>query len=461
MQLLDLFNRLNPRWKLLIILVCAALNLALLVHLTKPVTSSGDMAPEDLDPRYLGRVRLQGSSAGGGEVVDGNSQRRHKFVLQMDAQSEDPGPVLDSGNQRETGSEAETGSEEAEYAGSAQQLSGTAYDSDDNTTAQESPNITESTLENQDETTELEEMNNKTPSPTIEAQLPLNQRSRTSAGTNLDFEFLINPSTACQESRDAASDAYLVIGVCSAVHRVHFRSAIRDTWGGGVVHQHSRFGVRILFFVGVPEDAHVQYQDAIRNESRDFGDIVQINRVDNTKNLSFKTLAFLQWVETFCKNAKFVMKTDDDIFVNFRDLFNTLSDLAEENRPKVMMGHLIQGARPIADRNDPWYHPAERLNHRTYPDYLSGSAYLFPRSLVPQLLSSAQRTPVFWLEDIYITGMLARAARASLVHNARFLYLKPEKPYNLCRVSRHVLVLHGVSTDEMHQFWKAINNVNC
>lgn len=41
---------------------------------------------------------------------------------------------------------------------------------------------------------------------------------------------------------------------------------------------------------------------------------------------------------------------------------------------------------------------------RVYPNYLSGTAYLMSIDVVSKLYSAALRTPIFHLEDVYITG---------------------------------------------------------
>ena len=140
------------------------------------------------------------------------------------------------------------------------------------------------------------------------------------------------------------------------------------------------------------------------------------------------------------------MKTDDDIFVNTRVLLQMIKDIP--TIAKVIMGHVIKGAQPITDRNDPWYNPPQIYKGRTYPDYLSGSAYLFNSSLIPLLLSSARESPVFWLEDIYITGILAKHAQISLLHNPKFIFLKPELMFDFCKYSE-IQVVHGIDTDEI------------
>ena len=46
---------------------------------------------------------------------------------------------------------------------------------------------------------------------------------------------------------------------------------------------------------------------------------------DTYRNLTLKTVMGLKWSAIFCPQAKFVMKTDDDIFVNLPFLHDAIA----------------------------------------------------------------------------------------------------------------------------------------
>lgn len=62
----------------------------------------------------------------------------------------------------------------------------------------------------------------------------------------------------------------------------------------------------------------------------------------------------LKLVSQYCLNAtKYLMKIDDDMFLNTKSLVEML-----ENRPSntdLLVGKLICGAKPIRDTNSKWY----------------------------------------------------------------------------------------------------------
>lgn len=60
----------------------------------------------------------------------------------------------------------------------------------------------------------------------------------------------------------------------------------------------------------------------------------------------------LKWVTTNCEEVKFIMKTDDDMFVNIILLMKTLQ--ARTQSKGVLLGSLICNARPISDSKNKW-----------------------------------------------------------------------------------------------------------
>lgn len=93
-------------------------------------------------------------------------------------------------------------------------------------------------------------------------------------------------------------------------------------------------------------------QTRIQGESGTFEDIIQEGFVDSYNNLTIKSVYMLKWVHQYCSSAQFLMKSDDDIYLNLPALVEALNLVAK--RPKVLMGSLICKAKPIQDSNNKW-----------------------------------------------------------------------------------------------------------
>lgn len=77
----------------------------------------------------------------------------------------------------------------------------------------------------------------------------------------------------------------------------------------------------------LPDPADDDVQRAVQLESVDHGDILQSDSlVDTYHNLTYKALSALQWIADHCAGARYVLKVDDDVFVDFFNLELHLRD---------------------------------------------------------------------------------------------------------------------------------------
>ena len=77
----------------------------------------------------------------------------------------------------------------------------------------------------------------------------------------------------------------------------------------------------------------------------------------------------LKWFTQNCDKTQYVMKTDDDMYINLVRLY----DLVKTNKkPNFLVGSLICNAIPIKDPYNKWYVPSYMFSAKKYPNYLSG-----------------------------------------------------------------------------------------
>jgi hypothetical protein len=91
------------------------------------------------------------------------------------------------------------------------------------------------------------------------------------------------------------------------------------------------------FVIGLTDDEAVQQK--IKEESEKYGDILQINMNDTYSNLSLKVAGLLNWVNTYCSPVDFILKVDDDVYVNVHNLATVLHSLTP-SEPSVY-GHQV------------------------------------------------------------------------------------------------------------------------
>jgi hypothetical protein len=57
-------------------------------------------------------------------------------------------------------------------------------------------------------------------------------------------------------------------------------------------------------------------QDLLEIENKEHGDLVQGTFMDTYRNLTYKNIMGKLWITQFCKQAEFVIKTDDDTYID-------------------------------------------------------------------------------------------------------------------------------------------------
>ena len=71
--------------------------------------------------------------------------------------------------------------------------------------------------------------------------------------------------------------------------------------------------VKTVFIIG--QSSKKEISDLVETEAKIFGDIVIGGLHEHYRNLTMKTRLGLKWAYHHCK-AKYILKTDDDVFIN-------------------------------------------------------------------------------------------------------------------------------------------------
>lgn len=61
----------------------------------------------------------------------------------------------------------------------------------------------------------------------------------------------------------------------------------------------------------------------------------------------------LKWVKNNCMKATYIMKTDDDVYINIKNLAQFL-DSNPNNNSDILYGQLICSSEPVLDSNNKW-----------------------------------------------------------------------------------------------------------
>ncbi|XP_050070183.1 beta-1,3-galactosyltransferase 5 [Anopheles maculipalpis] len=229
------------------------------------------------------------------------------------------------------------------------------------------------------------------------------------------FEYVI-PNDICKEN-NSFSELLGVILVTSYVGHDEIRSAHRQA-----ISQQKLLSMGLLriFSLGViPPTERFIRQVSIEAEQRLHGDLIQGNFVEAYRNLTYKHLMSLQWATQHCGGAKYLLKMDDDIVFDPFYIQNYLSDLNQgderHHNTHLLAGYVFRSKKVIRLQANKWYVSRDEFAADIYPPYLSGWLYFTNQKTARALIAESQAgSSFFWIDDTFITGVLAQRLQIPL-----------------------------------------------
>ncbi|XP_022221316.2 beta-1,3-galactosyltransferase 5-like [Drosophila obscura] len=258
------------------------------------------------------------------------------------------------------------------------------------------------------------------------------------------------------EQLPCESDTKGLIIVHTAPDNHEKRSVIRETWGG--VNSPSGSPLRLIFALGNIQNSSLE--SAILDEQAQYGDLLQGNFIDTYSNITYKHVMALKWFNYHCNSAQFLLKVDDDIFVNAPLL---LKNLKEPKLSNKQLDNLIQQrselllcTKVVKDPVLRSYRSKWRVSFREYsgsryPDFCPGFAVLYSTDVAKKLYAEAQRSPYFRLDDVHITGILSQRLHISI---------SDLKPYVMYPVEMESLLKGTEIPNDQVEFLVSWHNLN-
>ncbi|GAB0090256.1 Hexosyltransferase [Sergentomyia squamirostris] len=227
----------------------------------------------------------------------------------------------------------------------------------------------------------------------------------------VDFKYVIEQKS-CSELR---VQPLVLILVHSAPGNQHKRDVIRQTWG----REDAR--ARLLFLLGAVSSPALQGD--LEQENRQHGDLVQGNFIDAYRNMTYKHVMALKWFTHSCPEAHFLLKTDDDVFVNSPTMFDFMENGVDRRR--LVACYEVAGARVKRSYRSKWRVSTKEYREKYYPAYCPGFSIIYSPDAVVLLYGEAQRNPYFWIDDVHVTGTLVQKTNMTITAlNTLFLTRK-------------------------------------
>ena len=252
----------------------------------------------------------------------------------------------------------------------------------------------------------------------------------------------------------SVKDLLFIVVVHSSTLNFQRRNNIRETWANSnLFRNHS---MRIVFILGKPQKDSTQA--LIEHENVLHGDIVQGKFIDSYHNLTHKGVLGLRWVSEYCRHAKIIVKVDDDVFLNiFKLMDNMLTEYSNISR-QIMCAVREKGTSRIQRKKGKWMvDDGEFYKEIFFPvTYCNGFFVVMTSDIIPELYAAAKVTPFFWVDDVYIFGLLPNKA-GNITHKGLQHLNLNEREAIKCFESREtpcsMLVANAHSDGIMDKLW--------
>lgn len=241
----------------------------------------------------------------------------------------------------------------------------------------------------------------------------------------------------------------LLIVISSAPAHRDARLAIRQTWG----HYATRRDIVIVFILGKTSSQSIE--DSLEAETYMYNDIIRGQFIDSYNNLTLKTVSTLEWVESYCHRVSFVLKTDDDMFINVPKLLSFIDKHQTDKR--TIYGRLAKKWKPIRNKKSKYYVSPQQYYPPVFPPFTTGPAYLLTSDSVHDLYKKALNQTYLKLEDVFTTGIVAQLVNIRRIHVTEFLNRRIA--FNACSI-RKAISIHMVKSNEQYDLWKKLLDTN-
>ncbi|XP_056384072.1 beta-1,3-galactosyltransferase 2-like [Hyla sarda] len=259
------------------------------------------------------------------------------------------------------------------------------------------------------------------------------------------YPYIINEPNKCQDETP-----FLIFLIETIASEVENRKAIRATFGNMIVYK--RFSIMCLFLLGKD---NTQDPNAILEESKKYQDIIQKDFQDTYKNLTIKTMMGIEWVSNYCPTARYVMKTDSDMFVNTDRLLDLLGpDLPQ--KLNFFTGFVMENHQPHRSIDSKWYMPHSLFPDPFYPTLCSGTGYVFSGDVASKILRSSSKVKYVYLEDVFVAICLDREG-IKITHPPNGLFHNYRVEFSPCAYNS-IITSHYINPTFLIKYWSVVQN---
>ena len=260
--------------------------------------------------------------------------------------------------------------------------------------------------------------------------------------------YRITNSDVCD---DIHENVLVTILVISAPDHFKQREAIRNSWGKTKDNKEVVFS----FLVGLSDNTTLDKD--VADESAKNGDVIVNNIGDSYQNLSLKTISAFVWFRQFCSKAPFLLKVDDDMFLQVDKLLKLIRlDLSNKNvGAKSILGNIAKKWRPVRNPKSKYLIIMAEYPAEYFPDFATGPGYLITQQAANDIVPVAMNHKYIHLEDVFLTGVVAETLGIKRIHRQEFkTYPNQISMKKIGCILKKTIIIHNVDPSDQIKLLK-------
>ncbi|KAF0990677.1 hypothetical protein HZS_4186 [Henneguya salminicola] len=225
-----------------------------------------------------------------------------------------------------------------------------------------------------------------------------------------NFEELLRHATDVI-NHNCDSNAETIIFIISDPKHYLIREDIRNTYGKNRVKYKYNFNPKniknnnishcFLFSIGYRHNPKVNLK--VDFEAYIKKDILRIPVIDQYRKTANKIILTLYLLDKMKISFKFILKSDDDIFLKINDIIPYLNTLKESD---LFIGKVLIGNKAIRNKNHKWYVGKSSHSNSYYEPYVNGACYILRRNIIDSVVKRHYTVPLIPMEDIHISYLV-------------------------------------------------------
>ena len=270
---------------------------------------------------------------------------------------------------------------------------------------------------------------------------------------NTVLKLIHHPKKTCWKDPKTRTAPYLLALVSSMPEHFELRQAIRQTWASP--DYMTKTDSKTLFILGKSPGMSVGIQEAVDDEARLNGDILQADFLESFHNLTLKVILGLRWVTVNCKQVSFIYKGDDDMLVNFERITDHLKSLPSNQSLRLFFGQMLV-LSPVVRQKSRYQVLRSQYPFKYFLPYFSGGGYIMSLSAVRDMYTMTLSTKIIPIDDAYV-GILAYRSRSIHLTSSKY-FITTGSRKDACDL-RQAFNIHGFEeTSLVKETWAAFRN---